>query len=223
MCPISCDQCKQNSHAYNQTLSSTHHFLISARHSFSLQLSELVGIRCSSKGIVSSDDNMANTKQTACKSTGGKAPQMKLVTTAARKAAPATGGCKKPHCYRPGTVALHETRKYQKSTDLLQITIPVLCEGNYSESLWWSAFSSHCIGRITGSLWGIPYWTLGRYKFVCHQCQEGLHHAKRFTTLPANLKGSSEFEVKEVEVFKYFDRTEQSLILRALGRMGTIQ
>ena len=65
MCPISCDQCKQNSHACNQTLSSTHHFLISAWHSFSLQLSESVGIRCSSKVIVSSDDNMVRTKQTA--------------------------------------------------------------------------------------------------------------------------------------------------------------
>ena len=26
---------------------------------------------------------------------------------------------KKPHCYRPGTVALREIRKYQKSTELL--------------------------------------------------------------------------------------------------------
>ncbi len=103
----------------NQTLSSTHHFLISAWHSFSLQLSESVGIRCSSKGIVSSDDNMARVKQTACKSTGGKPPQMKLVTKASHKTAPATGGCKKPHRYRPGTVALREIRKYQKSMDLL--------------------------------------------------------------------------------------------------------
>eukprot|EP00804_Cyclotella_cryptica_P029965 CCRYP_013436-RC/>CCRYP_013436-RC protein AED:0.36 eAED:1.00 QI:0/-1/0/1/-1/0/1/0/52 len=34
-----------------------------------------------------------------------------------------------------------------------------------------------------------PYWTLGRYKFVCHPCQESYHHAKRYATLPANLKG----------------------------------
>ncbi len=124
MCPISHDQCKQNSHAYNQTLSFTHHFLISAWHSFSLQLSESVSIRCSSKGIVSSDDNMACVKQTACKSTGGKAPWMKLVTKAARKAAPATGGCKKPHRYHPGTVALREIHKYQKNTDLLLCKLP---------------------------------------------------------------------------------------------------
>ena len=67
---------------------------------------------------------MVRTKQTACKSTGGKAPQMKLVTKAARKAAPATGGCKKPHRYRPGTVALCEICKYQKSTDLLLRKLP---------------------------------------------------------------------------------------------------
>jgi histone H3 len=29
------------------------------------------------------------------------------------------GGIKKPHRYRPGTVALREIRKYQKSSDLL--------------------------------------------------------------------------------------------------------
>ncbi len=124
MCPISCDQCKQNSHACNQTLSSTHYFSISARHSFSLQLSELVGIRCSSKGIVSSDDNMARVKQTARKSTGGKASRKQLATKAARKAAPPVGGCKKPHCYHPGTVALHEICKYQKSMDLLLRKLP---------------------------------------------------------------------------------------------------
>ena len=61
---------------------------------------------------------MARTKQTARKSTGGKAPRKQLATKAARKSAPATGGVKKPHRYRPGTVALREIRRYQKSTDL---------------------------------------------------------------------------------------------------------
>ena len=31
----------------------------------------------------------------------------------------AVGGVKKPHRYRPGTVALREIRRFQKSTDLL--------------------------------------------------------------------------------------------------------
>jgi len=67
------------------------------------------------------EDNhtMARTKQTARKSTGSKAPRKQLATKAVRKSAPETGGVKKPHCYRPGTVALREIRKYQKSCDLL--------------------------------------------------------------------------------------------------------
>jgi len=62
---------------------------------------------------------MARTKQTARKSTGGKAPRRALATKSARKSAPSTGGVKKPHRYRPGTVALREIRRYQKSTELL--------------------------------------------------------------------------------------------------------
>ncbi|XP_018396865.1 PREDICTED: histone H3-like [Cyphomyrmex costatus] len=68
--------------------------------------------------------NMARTKQTARKSTGGKAPRKQLATKAARKSAPATGGVKKPHRYRPGTVALREIRRYQKSTELLIRKLP---------------------------------------------------------------------------------------------------
>ena len=68
---------------------------------------------------------MARTKQTARKSTGGKAPRKQLAAKAARKSAPAsTTGVKKPHRYRPGTVALREIRKYQKSTELLIRKLP---------------------------------------------------------------------------------------------------
>ena len=59
---------------------------------------------------------MARTKQTARQSTGGKAPRYQLATKAARAA---TGAVKTPYRYRPGTVALREIRRYQKSTDLL--------------------------------------------------------------------------------------------------------
>ena len=50
--------------------------------------------------------SMARTKQNDRKSTGGKAPRKQLATKAARKSAPTAGGVKKPHRYRPGTVAL---------------------------------------------------------------------------------------------------------------------
>jgi histone H3 len=68
---------------------------------------------------------MARTKQTARKSTGGKAPRKTIATKGtARKKAPEVGGIKKPHRFRPGTVALREIRKYQKSTELLIRRLP---------------------------------------------------------------------------------------------------
>ncbi|KAL2782493.1 histone H3 [Aspergillus keveii] len=67
---------------------------------------------------------MARTKQTARKSTGGKAPRKQLASKAAGKYPPNTGGVKKPHRYKPGTVALREIRRYQKSTDLLIRKLP---------------------------------------------------------------------------------------------------
>ena len=69
---------------------------------------------------------MARTKQTARKSTGGKAPRKQLASKSARKTNPttATGGVKKPHRFRPGTVALREIRRYQKSTELLIRKLP---------------------------------------------------------------------------------------------------
>jgi len=65
---------------------------------------------------------MARTKQQPRKSTGGKAPG-KITIKSARKSALA-GGIKKPHRYRPGTVALREIRRYQKSTELLIRKLP---------------------------------------------------------------------------------------------------
>ena len=69
---------------------------------------------------------MARTKQNARKSTGGKAPR-KTVAAKAPRNRPITsvgGGLKRPHRFRPGTVALKEIRKYQKSCDLLIKKLP---------------------------------------------------------------------------------------------------
>ncbi|CAJ1346417.1 unnamed protein product [Effrenium voratum] len=67
---------------------------------------------------------MARTKMTAQKSAGGKAPREDLAAKAARKQAPVVGTMKKTHRFRPGTLALREIRKYQKSTDLLIRKLP---------------------------------------------------------------------------------------------------
>jgi len=73
-------------------------------------------------------DEMARTKQTARKNTGGKAPRKQLATKSFKSGGghppPETGGLRKPRRFRPGTVALREIRKYQKSTDLLIRRLP---------------------------------------------------------------------------------------------------
>ena len=69
---------------------------------------------------------MARTKQTATKNiqASGKAPRKYISNKAARKSAPIELSIKRPHRYRPGTVALREIRKFQKSTELLIRKLP---------------------------------------------------------------------------------------------------
>jgi histone H3 len=56
---------------------------------------------------------------------GGKAPRKFHDKTGGDKTGVFnTGGIKKPHRYRPGTVALREIRQYQKSTALLIRKLP---------------------------------------------------------------------------------------------------
>ena len=68
---------------------------------------------------------MARIKQTARKSIGGKAPR-KLAAMREKREQEIANGVKKnkPHRYRPGTVALREIRRYQKSTELLIRKLP---------------------------------------------------------------------------------------------------
>ncbi|CAH1384419.1 unnamed protein product [Tenebrio molitor] len=67
---------------------------------------------------------MARTKQTARKSTGGKAPGNNWLPKRRGKALPPLAASRSPHRYRPGTVALREIRRYQKSTELLIRKLP---------------------------------------------------------------------------------------------------
>ncbi|KAL9938877.1 hypothetical protein V8E36_002596 [Tilletia maclaganii] len=75
---------------------------------------------------------MVRRKQVARASTGGKAPRMALASKAPRKSVSlkqvdspyGVGGLKRPHRYKPGTVALREIRRYQNSTELLIRKLP---------------------------------------------------------------------------------------------------
>ena len=58
-------------------------------------------------------------KSAASAKGGPKAAAHKALPTKSKGGAPATGGVKKPHRYRPGTVALRQIRHFQKSTELL--------------------------------------------------------------------------------------------------------
>lgn len=63
---------------------------------------------------------MVRIKQTPSQTTGsfGRPPVL------AKRASVPTRGMKKPHRYKPGTVALREIRRYQKSTELLIRKLP---------------------------------------------------------------------------------------------------
>ncbi|XP_014616975.1 PREDICTED: histone H3.3-like [Polistes canadensis] len=69
---------------------------------------------------------MARTKQTAArKIVGGKAPRKEIAIRTLRKAATTKiTEVKRPHRFRPGTVALREIRRYQKTTELLIRKLP---------------------------------------------------------------------------------------------------
>eukprot|EP00435_Cladocopium_sp_Y103_P068286 s76_g31.t1 len=69
------------------------------------------------------DDSTDNLRQWL-KSAGGNKQREDLAAKAARKQAPVVGTMKKTHRFRPGTLALREIRKYQKSTDLLLRKLP---------------------------------------------------------------------------------------------------
>ena len=68
---------------------------------------------------------MARSKQTAARTDGSKAPRKQLPVKSPRSGL-LRKPCdvKKPHRYRPGTVALREIRRYQKSTELLIRKLP---------------------------------------------------------------------------------------------------
>ena len=71
---------------------------------------------CSKK---SKEEKRANLRAAGRASTGTTPGTSSGARAGAQKSTPSAGGVKKPHRYRPGTVALWEIRCYQKSTELL--------------------------------------------------------------------------------------------------------
>ena len=122
-----------------------------------------------------------------------KATAAAAAAAAARKAqkkqAPA-GGVRKPHRFRPGTVALKEIRKYQKSTDLLIRKLPF----------------QRLVREIAGDPLVVPSSMAGKIRFQsnaimalqesCEAYLVGLFedtnlcaiHAKRVTIMPKDIQ-----------------------------------
>ena len=67
---------------------------------------------------------MARTNHTARKMTGAKQPRKNVGVKHANKKPKVAGGVKRAHRFRPGTVALREIRRFQKSTELLVRKLP---------------------------------------------------------------------------------------------------
>lgn len=146
---------------------------------------------------------MARTKQTARKTTGQKVPRKQLLSAKiARKTAPMASGVKKPHKFKPGTVALREIRKYQKTVIIFSATRFPRCFSSTlsSYSDWFAdpkitfpkngsrdrhrvetrtSIPEPSCSRFTGGSWGVPCCPFWRYQPMRYSCEEGHDNVER--------------------------------------------
>lgn len=122
---------------------------------------------------------MARTKVTARKSSGAKAVRK---SSSKRKSA-SQGGEKKKHRWRPGTVAVREIKKYQKTTNLLLRRAPFsrlvreIAE-KQKESLRFQASAISALQEATESY----------LVSLFEDTNELAIHAKRVTIMPKDFK-----------------------------------
>ncbi|CAI8602145.1 unnamed protein product [Vicia faba] len=98
-------------------------------------------------------------------------------------ATPTTGGVKKPHRYRPGTVALCEIHKYQKSTELLIRKLPFqrLVREIAQDSKTDLRFQSHAVLALQEAA---EAYLVGLFEDT-NLCAI---HAKRVTIMPKDIQ-----------------------------------
>uniref|UniRef100_A0A3Q2ZFA6 Core Histone H2A/H2B/H3 domain-containing protein n=1 Tax=Kryptolebias marmoratus TaxID=37003 RepID=A0A3Q2ZFA6_KRYMA len=149
---------------------------------------------------------MSHSSSSSCRF--GKSPNKnlskhQLTTKAARKSTPATGGVKKPHRYRPGTVALRKICRNQKSTDLHIRKLPFqrlvweipqdFKTGLHFQS---SAVMALCSEAAEGQR-GLPGGDTNLYAI----------HAKRVTIIPKDIQLAHRICGERAETHTTFIRT----------------
>jgi histone H3 len=125
---------------------------------------------------------MARTKQTATKSTGGKSfiSSMKR----ARGSMNVQETSQKKHRFRPGTVALREIRKYQRSTELLIKKLPFqrvvreICNGITDKDIRFQSAALIALQEATES------YLVGLFEDT-NLCAL---HARRVTIMPRDMQ-----------------------------------
>ncbi|XP_023380319.1 histone H3.3-like [Pteropus vampyrus] len=130
-------------------------------------------------------------KQPARKSTGGKTPRKQLATKAAHKSVPSTRGMKKPHRYRPSTMALHEISN--QSSELLICKLPFQClvqeiAQDFKTNL---RFQSAAIGAFQEAS---ETYLVGHFENT-NLCAI---HAKHVTIIPKNTQPAHRIRVERV-------------------------
>ena len=137
---------------------------------------------------------MARTKQTARKSTGGKAPRKQLATKAARKSAPATrswwsqetSSLQARYCGSSWDQALPEIHRTADPQAALPASGPWDCSGLQD----WSTLPEFCCDGPSRSQRGLPCWSVWGHQLVRHPRQTCHHHAQRHPACPPNPWGA---------------------------------
>ena len=129
---------------------------------------------------------IARTKQTAKKSTGGRLPRKALYNRMLPNAP-----VKKPRRYRPGTVALREIRRLQKSTELLISKLPFSRVVRYicqQEALSRGKLNVDNYRWQKSGLMALQYATESFVTEVFQDANLCAIHAKRVTVMPKDIQ-----------------------------------
>jgi histone H3 len=130
------------------------------------------------------------TRGTSAKAPRGKCKQGRPPPRKQRPRKSNTGGIKKPHRYRPGTVALREIRRYQKSTDLLIRKLPF---ARYFREVVVknkpSSWPDDTTPRVTGSALAATQEAYEAYQVgMFEDTNLCAIHAKRVTIMPKDMQ-----------------------------------